>query len=244
MGNLIKKASAGNKKAVVILFERYIDGAKAICGSCLENNIWSSETTLHAFRNALDELFVLNIRCEEEFQKVLYKHAAILCRKRYARKGTKKLTVPQKRNFTIIKIEKEFELENGIVENLLAAMPPNNRFIFVLHRIAEFDEMLISTITGYKRDMVEDALRAEECNLARILDAMNQGMGLDINLQDEISAYRNAAELPEEYREKMLNQIELILSPFRKRKIKRCIWCTVCGVGIVILTYAIFAWLL
>lgn len=221
MKGLIEKAYAGNRQAVMELYEKYYKGAAAICGAGYENSEMANAAVVQAFENTWGYLLNKSIKSEEEFEITLYKQAAILCRKNYTKKGAKGLPIPQNKNFLIGKLQTEKEAEKSVLENVLTMLPGINRYVFVLHRIAGFEEKMIASITGYKMAVVDAALAAEEQNIVRILEQLNEDAKTTINLENEIQQYQEKVDLPEEYQKQILARIDALVKPYEKKKMIR-----------------------
>lgn len=174
-----------------------------------------------AFENTWGYLFNKSIKSEEEFKTTLYKQAAILCRKNYAKKGTKGLPIPHNKNFLIGKLQEVRTVEKSVLENVLAMLPGINRYIFVLHCIAGFDQKMIASITGYKMAVVDAALTAEEQNIVRALDQLSEDVPAPIDLEKEIQQYRENVDLPEKYQKQIIANIDALVKPYEKKKIIR-----------------------
>ncbi len=241
MKELMERAASGNRQAVTELFEKHWKGAKAICSCCFGDADQANVTVVHAFYNTWDYLFNNCIKSEEEFQNTLYKQAAILCRKAFVKKGMKGLAIPQGKNFVIAKWKEEYMAEVNPVDNLLAMFPGINRYIFVLHHIAEFDQDMIASITGYKMDIVEAALKAEEQNTARALEQLSKDMGRTVELKKEILKYQEEADLPENYRQQILSGIDAKVRPYEKKRMLRSgLYIAGAAVLAVVLGIAVF----
>ncbi len=235
MDNIIEKASAGNRQAMTELYEKYWKGAKAICSGCMGDTDAANETVVQAFRNTWDYLLNKSIKSEDEFQTMLHKQTAILCRRHFMKKGMKGLPIPQNKNFLVAKWKEECLAGASAMENLFKMLPELNRYLFVLNRIAGFDEKMIGAVTGYKNDVVKAALTAEVQNLARALEQIQKPKGVTVNLDREILRYMETAHLPEKYRQQILAEIEWIVKPYEKKRMLRIVLYVACAVGAALL---------
>ena len=235
MGTLIEKASTGNRQAVTELYEKYWKGAKAICRGCLGDTDAANETVVQAFRSTWDYLLNKSIKSEDEFQTMLHKQAAILCRRNFMKKGIKALPIPQNKNFLATKWKEEGSADMAAMDNLLKMLPELNRYLFVLHRIAGFNEKMIGAITGYKNDVVKAALAAEVQNLEKALEQINKQAGKTVDLDQEILQYRETADLPEKYQQQILEEINWRVKPYEKKRMMRIVLYIACTIGAALL---------
>lgn len=234
MKTLIEKASAGNRQAVTELYEKYWKGVKAICSGCLGDTDAANETVVQAFRGTWDYLLNKSIKSEEEFQTMLHKQAAILCRRNFMKKGMKGLPIPQNKNFLVAKWKEECSVGTVALDNLLNMLPDLNRYLFVLNQIAGFDEKMIGSITGYKKDVIMAVWTAEEQNTERALELLHK-KGLKVDLEKEILQYRELAHLPEKYQKQILAEIDRLVKPYEKKHMQRIVLNIACAVGVVLL---------
>ena len=235
MKTLIEKASAGNRQAVTELYERYWKGAKVICSGCLGDTDAANETVVQAFRGTWDYLLNKSIKSEDEFQTMLHKQAAILCRRNFVKKGMKGLPIPQNKNFLVAKWKEECSVGTVALDNLLNMLPDLNRYLFVLNQIAGFDEKMIGSITGYKKDVIMAVWTAEEQNTERALELLHKKTGLNVDLEKEILQYRETAHLPEKYRKQILAEIDRLVKPYEKKRMQKMVLYIACAVGVVLL---------
>ena len=121
------------------------------------------------------------------------------------------------------------------MDNLLNMLPDLNRYLFVLNQIAGFDEKMISSITGYKKDVIMVAWTAEEQNIERALELLHKKTGLKVDLEKEILRYHETAHLPEKYQQQILAEIEWIVKPYEKKRMLRIVLYVACAVGAALL---------
>lgn len=234
MKDLMERASAGSRQAVMELYEKHWKGAAAICIGSLGDTDMAKGTVVDAFQNTWPYLLNNCIKTEEEFKTTLYRQAAILCRRGFMKKGMKGLPAPQNQNFLITKLKESYAPEASPLDNLLEMLPGLNRYLFVLHRIAGFDEKIIASITGYKKDVVAAALAAEEQNTERALELLNKNMGIDVDLEKEILRYQETAYLPEKFQQQIAANIEVLVKPYEKKRMIRKGLYAVCAAALVV----------
>lgn len=235
MKELIERASAGNRQAVTELYEKYWKGVTAICTGSLGTTDAAYVAVVHAFHNTWSYLLNNCMKTEEEFKTTLYKQAAMICRRNFMKKGMKGLPIPQGKNFAAVKLKDAYVADASALDNFLEMLPGLNRYLFVLHRIAGFDEKLIASITGYKDDVVKAALIAEKQNTARALEQLNKSVGMTVELEKEILRYQETAHLPEKYQKQILAGIDISIKPYEKKQMMRTVIYAACAVGLIVL---------
>ncbi len=241
MKTLIERASSGNRQAVTELYDKYWKGVKAICSGCLGDTDAANEAVVQAFRSTWDYLLNKSIKSEDEFQTILHKQAAMLCRRNFVKKGMKGLPIPQNKNFLVMKWKKEYSEGATAMDNLLNMLPDLNRYLFVLHQIAEIDEKMIRSITGYKNDVIMVAWTAEVQNIEKALELIYKKTGLRVDLEKEILRYRETVHLPEKYHKQILAEIDLLVKPYEKKLVQRIVLYSACVVGAVVIIGAFIA---
>lgn len=235
MKKLIERASAGNRQAVTELYEKHWKGVTAICTGCLGTTDVAYATVAHAFHITWSYLLNNCIKTEEDFKKTLYKQAAMICRRNFMKKGMKGLPVPQGKNFVAIKLKDNYVVDASPLDNFLEMLPGLNRYLFVLHWIAGFDEKMIASTTAYKDDVVKAALAAEKQNTARALESLNKSVGMTVELEKEILRYQETAYLPEMYQQQILAGIDVNIKPYEKKRMIRTAIYVACTVGLIVL---------
>lgn len=235
MKELMVRASSGNRQAVTELYEKYRKGVTAICTGSLGTTDAAYAAVLQAFGNTWSYLLNSCMKTEEDFKTTLYRQAAMICRRSFMKKGMKGLTVPQSKNFLAAKLKDAYAADASPLDNFLESLPELNRYLFVLHRIAGFDEKIIASITGYKNDVVKAALSAEKKNTGKALEQLNKKVGITVDLEKEILRYQETAYLPETYQQQILAGIDAIIKPYEKKRLLHTIFYGICAVGLVVL---------
>lgn len=228
MQNLFEKAVKGYGDALTKLFEMYWKETKAFCNACLGDTDAANAAVVQAFSNTWGYLLNGCIPSEEAFHKALLKNAALICRKNFIKKGMKSLPIPSNKNFLVLGITPVSPAANAsALETLLCSLPNLNRYIFALHRVAGFDKKMISSITGYKAQIVDLALEAEHQNNSRLLEQIEKNTGLAINLENEILRYKEIAVLPDAYRTQIKEHIGVVVKPYESKRKKQTVLYTV-----------------
>lgn len=235
MKGLMERASAGNRQAVTELYEKHWKGVTAICTGSLGTTDAAYAAVVQAYHNTWSYLLNHCMKTEEDFKTTLYKQAAMLCRKNFMKKGMKGLPIPQGRNFLAAKFQDAYAADVSALDNFLEMLPGLNRYLFVLHRVAGFDERMIASITGYKKDVVKAALTAEMQNTAKALEQLDKSAGRTVDLEKEILCYQEETDLPEKYQQQILAGIDANIKPYEKKRMARTAAYTACAVGLVFL---------
>lgn len=242
MQNLMEKAAKGYRLAIEELLDKYKTQVTSLCKGCLGDTDESYSAVVQTFGSAWSTLLKGGFKTEDDFKESLLKSAAIICRKKFIRKGAKSLPVPQNKNFLITgKIPVATDDDSTAFEQFLNAMPGINRYLFVLHRIAGLDEKKISSITGYKMNIVTTALDAEEQNNTRIISQIEAATGEALDIDGAIDEFKSEANLPDSVLTAMHDEIGTLVKPCEKSRKKKKIWLLIGCVALAAILIAIIA---
>ena len=219
---ILTQAAKGNRAALTELFEKHWREVKALCDGLLLNETYAENAVVRVFKHIWNDISAGQIKTEEELRQKLYEKAAIYCRRKYQKKGQSSLPVPAENNF-LITDENDTLTGRSIWDAMRLSLPLAGRFVFVLHRAADFDKKQISEVTGLKHAVTEAALAAEEQNLARICSITGREHSRDTgaNLEQEIRQAVTNATLSETARKQILDSIDALAAPLEKKKKKK-----------------------
>lgn len=212
---ILINGTANNKRTVLTeLYEKYWRDVKSVCICLLMNDNLAEKAVVWSFCNVWSSVLNGKIETEEVFKQRLLEKAVIYCRRRCQKKGQNTLPIPSQKNFIVSNVRKCQE-KQSVWKTLLEELPLAGRFVFVLHKMLEFDKEKISEITGLKIPVVEAALAVEDQNIARTYVMLGQ-QAYTTSIDKEIKNEIEDTKLSEEAKKQILESIDILVRPLIK----------------------------
>lgn len=195
------------------------------------------------YRELFDSVLKKEIENEQKFEKTVIVRAAVLCRKAMLDSDPQCLKIPKNMNF-LIDAEPDISLSPALA--IISAMPPLQRFIFILRRCCALNDSEISKIIRLDISTMRTALNAERKNLEALLSKY----ALLSNSTSTLSAKEYAEQLfaaetdisiPAQLDADIISELKSQLKPLKNRRkniIKLC--CVLIPTIIILLCVTIF----
>ena len=170
MSTIIEQATRGHRKAMQALYEANKQKVYYVSRLLLGGyDAEAARATNYTFKQVWSSLPAHGIETEEEFTSLVIRKASDYCKREISKQNQKAFRIPQNRNFLIVT---EKGLTDGCENNsedALSALPPLQRFIFVLHNVADFLPEQIAGMFKFDMKTVGLALDAEKTNIERVV---------------------------------------------------------------------------
>lgn len=169
MSALIKKAQAGQKKAMEALYEQNKVKVYFVAKSLLEDDKAANVATVQAFKTAFNDMGKLSFADEKEFSDYTVKCVADACKKTVLKKNSRAYQLPAGKNFSIVNPKSAYEVTENHVDFVFNQFNDLQKLIFVLHTAGGCDDRALSLVTKFDKKTVELALAAEKENVEHIV---------------------------------------------------------------------------
>ncbi len=225
MSNIIKKASGGCRRQIQTLYKSNCQKAYYVAKCLLSSEEEAANATAYAFNTSFDIIRGNVIATEQEFTQLVIRHTVDFCKRKILKTNSKAFKLPQERNFLIAANPVPNDSKD-ILGEILCILPPLQRFIFVLHTVAEYNSEQIANIFKFDVKTVEIALNAEQkniCNILKTQEAEKQSFEYAQQLIKENLTKTQVSGLADKKVEDIVDRICL---PIEKKKRNITLICT------------------
>lgn len=241
MATIIEQAVKGQRKAMELLYEANKQKVYYVSLLLLGNEAEAAEAAAFSFRNVWSCMTAHKVTNEEEFTHLAIRKAVDFCKRRIGKQNSKAFRIPQNRNF-LIAVNKDVAIgTDNISGDILAQLPPLQRFILVLHSVAEYLPEQIASTFKFDMKTIGLALEAERTNIER---AVRYGGENDHSYEWVISTIRDGEEkanVPESVDKHAAAIINSIAAPIEKKKKKQITMIGAISLAVCILIIGIIA---
>lgn len=222
MQTILQKATAGNRKAMLKLYDFTKQRVFYVAKLLLQDDAMAESATIWVYRFGWGEIKALELSTEAEFEKLMLQRVVGYCKKRTIKNNPKAFHVPANRNFNSNVTYPIIDNGDTVEESVLQQFSDLQRYIYVLHTIAKYEDSEIENVVNLKGQILELAIAAEDKNI----DAILQVMGLSSltghkEIQLKIIDTANSIQVPERVDAEVHKVIHIIVEPIEKRQKKQ-----------------------
>lgn len=222
MQNVLQKAAAGNRKAMEYLYDYTKQKVFYIAKLLLEDESLAESATIWTYRFGWSEIKTLELTTEDEFEKFMVQRVVGYCKKKTMKKNSKAFHVPANRNFNLNITQPIEHKGNSIEDVVLAQFTDLQRYIYILHTVAQYERKEIEKVVNLKIHILDLAMEVEKKNVEQILNFM--GISELTNYQNvtlQIAETEKAYKVPERVDDEVKKVIGYIVEPIEKRQKKQ-----------------------
>ena len=222
MQTVLQKAAAGNRKAMLKLYEATKQRVFYVAKLLLQNDAMAESATIWVYRFGWGEMKSLEMETEAEFEKLMIQRVVGYCKKRTLQKNAKAFHVPSNRNFNINITSPIKDTGVNVEESVLAQFSDLQRYIFVLHTVAKYENSEIEKVVNLKKPLLEMAIEAEKKNIDVILESMEiNGLADHKGIVLQVIDTANSITVPQRVDDEVNKVIGYIVEPIEKRQKKQ-----------------------
>lgn len=166
MTSLLSQASSGTFSAIEALYRKTNKKIFCMCSYTLEETAEAEKIFSKVYSSMLSEVLGGKIASEEEYETKSVSLAAALCRKALLNSDAQCLRIPASSNFSVTA---EPDASLSPTQAVINAMPPLQRFLFILRRIGGLSDRELARAVRIDEGTLRIALQAERKNLELLL---------------------------------------------------------------------------
>ena len=231
MATVIEQAIKCKRKAMTQLYEANKKKVYYVSYLLLGKEAGAAEATTYAFRDVWGSLAVRGVQTEDEFLHLVTKKAVDYCKRRILKKDPKAFHIPHNRNFLIVGTKEFSESSENVSLEILKELPSLQRFIMVLHTVAEYLPEQVAETFKFNMQTVSIALDAEKTNVERIMRCMGENKNTYEWLFSKLRDGKEEINVPESIDKSVLLVIDNRAKPIEKKQKKMM---TIIGIGAVV----------
>lgn len=240
------KASKGNRKALLALFDENKQHISFLCKAFLRKEEDAADVAASSLRAALQAALDGKLESEEAFSDFAVQKVIDGCKAQLFGKNQLVLKPDTEGGFSVGKPENSKISKNGgKLETLLPLLPDGLRFLFVLRRGLDCDAAKAAEISGLDEETVAAAYAAEKENLAFLQGVVRRAGGNALPATEEwiVEAFREGIEgcaVPKNAEEQAQKLIDSAAAPLEQKNKKRLRTIAICAAAALFLLAGIY----
>ena len=236
MQTVLQKAVAGNKKAMIQLYNSTKQRVYYVAKLLLQDDAMAESATIWVYRFGWGEIKTLELETVAEFEKLMLQRVVGYCKKRTIKHNSKAFHVPENRNFNIKIVDSIKMDKKSLEEMVLNQFSDLQRYIYVLHTIAKYEDSEIESVVNLKGQILQLAINAESRNMDVILQAVGMASLADYkDITLKIIDTVNSIQVPQRVDDEVNKVIEQIVKPIIEKERKKRNWILTIVVNICII---------
>ncbi len=239
MSTIIEQAIKGKRKALKYLYNESKQKVYYVSQLLSNSEAEAAEVINYAYRTAIRSMSSHGITNEEEFTHFVIRKAVDYCKGKIGKRDPKVFRIPPHKNFLIAGSIEKLDSCESVTRSMLKAMPILQRYIFVLHNVAEYLPEQIASAFKFDMNTVGLALATEEPNVERVLRHLDREEFTYQSILERTKKNQKQTVVPAQVDEGIAQIIDNIARPAEEKARKRVIVISAIALAVCAITVGI-----